>query len=77
MAGPEATSFYDTSPLRRTLEEMVDFDQLNGGTMRVSLGATNVQTGAAVYFDNKRTKIGPKDVMASGAERLAVLPPVA
>jgi NTE family protein len=65
--GPEATSFYDTSPLKRTLEELVDFDLLNGGKMRVSLGATNVRTGASVYFDNKTMQIGPEHVMASGA----------
>jgi NTE family protein len=65
--GPEATSLYDTSPLKHTLEKLVDFDLLNNGKMRVSLGATNVRTGASVYFDNKTTRIGPEHVMASGA----------
>ena len=67
IGGPEATSFYDTSPLERTLEELVDFGLLNAGKMRVSLGATNVRTGASVYFDNKAIRIGPEHVMASGA----------
>ena len=65
--GPEATSFYDTSPLKRTLEELVDFELLNRGETRVSLGAVNVRTGASVYFDSKKTQIGPEHVMASGA----------
>jgi NTE family protein len=65
--GPEATSFYDTSPLKRTLEELVDFELLNRGGTRVSLGVTNVRTAASVYFDSKTTQIGPEHVMASGA----------
>lgn len=65
--GPEGTSFYDTSPLKRTLEELVDFDRINSGEMRISLGAANVRTGASVYFDNRITPIAPEHVMASGA----------
>ncbi len=65
--GPGAVSFYDTTPLRRTLEELVDFDLINRREVRLSLGAVNVRTGASVYFDNERTRIGPEHVMASGA----------
>ncbi|MBI1397154.1 MAG: patatin-like phospholipase family protein [Betaproteobacteria bacterium] len=60
-------SFYDTQPLRDTLLELVDFDYLNDGPVRVSVGAVNVQTGNFVYFDNRRTRLGPEHVMASGA----------
>jgi NTE family protein len=60
-------SFYDTTPLKRTLEELVDFDLINRREVRVSLGAVNVRTGASVYFDNETTRIGPAHVMASGA----------
>jgi NTE family protein len=66
-ASPNALSFYDTSPLERTLEELVDFDLLNSGKMRLSLGATNVRTGESKYFDTRDTRITPKHVMASGA----------
>jgi NTE family protein len=65
--GPGATSIYDTTPLKDTLEELVDFDLLNSGRMRVSLGAVNVRTGQSVYFDTIRTKIRAEHVMASGA----------
>ena len=65
--GPAATSFYDTSPLQATLEELVDFDRINHGDVRISLGAVNVRTGASTYFDSRRTRIGPEHVMASGA----------
>lgn len=45
----------------------MDFELLNRGGVRVSLGAANVRTGASVYFDSKATEIGPAHVMASGA----------
>ncbi len=64
---PEATSYYDTAPLKRTLEELVDFDPINRREVRISLGAVNVRTGASVYFDNHKMRIGPEHVMASGA----------
>src|SRR4051812_3755573 len=64
---PDAVSFYDTTPLQRTLEELVDFDLINRRKVRVSLGAVNVRTGASIYFDNERMRIGPEHVMASGA----------
>lgn len=60
-------SYYDTTPLRATLERLVDFDRINGGEMRFSVGAVNVRTGNSVYFDNRRQKIGPEHIMASGA----------
>jgi NTE family protein len=64
---PQARSLYDTSPLRETLEKLVDFDRINAREIRLSLGAVNVQTGELVYFDNERHTLGPDHVMASGA----------
>jgi NTE family protein len=64
---PEALSYYDTSPLRSTLEELVDFDLINHGDVRLSLGAVNVRTAESVYFDNRRIRITPDHVLASGA----------
>jgi NTE family protein len=63
----EALSFYDTEPLRETLEELVDFDRIHRGDVRLSLGAVNVRTGESVYFDSTRDKISASHVMASGA----------
>jgi NTE family protein len=65
--GPEATSFYDTTPLLQTLETYIDFDLLNSGCVRVSLGAVNVRTGNFAYFDSTQTRLTPHHVMASGA----------
>ena len=65
---PLATvSVYDSEPLRRTLLELVDFDLVNHGPIRVSVGAVDVRTGNSVYFDSREMKLGPEHVMASGA----------
>jgi NTE family protein len=64
---PEALSFYDVSPLKATLEQLVDFDRINAGTMRFSVGATNVRTGNFIYFDSTTHRIGPAHVVASGS----------
>jgi NTE family protein len=64
---PGATSFYDASPLRGTLERLVDFDRINDGEVRFSVGAVNIRTGNFAYFDNASHRIGPEHVMASGA----------
>jgi NTE family protein len=63
----EATSWYDTTPLRSTLERLVDFDRINFGEMRFSVGAVNIRTGNFVYFDSTSHKIRPEHIMASGA----------
>jgi NTE family protein len=63
----EATSFYDTHDLKRTLEKFIDFDRLNSGEVHFSAGAVNVRTGNFVYFDNATRTIRPEHVMASGA----------
>ena len=49
---PEATSHYDTAPLKSTLERLIDFDRINARQTRFSIGAVNVGTGNFVYFDN-------------------------
>jgi len=63
----EATSFYETKLLKSTLERLVDFDRINAGQMRFSVGAVNVRTGNFVYFDNEKHTIRPEHVMASGS----------
>lgn len=69
-AGTAATeSFYDTSPLRNTLLQFADFDLINRGKVRLSLGATDLETGELVFFDNKASQkpLGPEHAMASGS----------
>lgn len=62
-----AISFYDTGPLRETLLELVDFDLLNSGAVRLSVGAVNVTSGNFVYFDTSRMHVTVDHIMASGA----------
>jgi NTE family protein len=64
---PNEVSFYDTAALRETLLKFADFDRINDGGTRVSVGAVNVRTGNLVYFDNTRTRLRPEHFMASGA----------
>lgn len=64
---PAAISHYDTTPLRQTLLDLVDFDRLNSGDMRLSVGAVNVITGNLTYFDTRERRIEPEHIMASGA----------
>jgi NTE family protein len=69
---PQSESYYDTTPLRATLERLVDFDRINDLKTRLSVGAVSVTTGNFRYFDNFEfkklgKKIGPEHIMASGA----------
>jgi NTE family protein len=63
----EGTGYYDSAPLKSTLENLVDFDRVNAGEQRFGIGAVNVSTGDFVYFDNSTHTIGPEHVMASCA----------
>ena len=67
---PETASWYDTAPLKATLERLCDFDRINSGEMRVSIAAVNVGTGNFAYFDNAHTRLKLEHFMAS-----ASLPP--
>ncbi len=62
-----AISHYDTSPLARTLDKLVDFDRINDGATRLSVGAVNVRTGNFEYFDSASQRLDARHVMASGA----------
>jgi len=63
----DATSFYDNTQMRETLEELVDFKRLNDGDVHFSVGAVNVMTGNFVFFDNRKEEIRIEHVLASGA----------
>ena len=68
---PSAASFYDTAPLKATLERLVDFDRINAGATRLTVSAVNVETGNFEAFDNQhgrwRKRIRAEHIMASGA----------
>lgn len=62
--------FYDTSPLRQTLLDHVDFDYLNESPVRLSVCAVDIATAEFTVFDTHHKRhgpIGPQHIMASGA----------
>jgi NTE family protein len=62
-----ATSYYDTKPLKMTLERLIDFDRINNKQVRLSAGAVNVRTGNFAYFDNTSHKFKSEHILASCA----------
>ena len=65
---PGALSLYDTSPLRDTLNELIDFDLLNQRKgVRLSVGTVQVATGNSVYFDSRDREISADHIIASGS----------
>jgi NTE family protein len=65
---PAATSFYDTSALKGTLERFVDFDRINAPDgARLSVGAVCVENANVRYFDSAHEAICAEHIMASGA----------
>lgn len=66
-AMPDEVSYYVTNELRSTLLKFADFDLINKGDIRVSVGAVNIKTGNFEYFDNHEITLTPEHFMASGA----------
>ena len=64
---PAAMSHYDVVPLKDTLRRLVDFDLINAGATRFSVGAVNIRSGNFIYFDTTTHLIGPEHVIASGS----------
>ena len=64
---PSQASFYDVTPLRHTLERLIDFDFLAHSPIRLSVGAVNVESGEMRYFDSARERLTVDHILASGA----------
>ena len=62
-----AISYYDTAPLKATLERLIDFEWLNSRATRLSVGAVNVRSGNFEYFDSSKHHLDVRHIMASGA----------
>ncbi len=65
--GAEQAGYYSTAPLRQTLRELVDFDLLNAGRPRLTVGAAHVRTSQMRYFDSRDGVIDIRHILASGA----------
>ncbi len=65
---PENLSYYDSDELYNTLLQFIDFDYLNSEhSIRLSVGATALESGHFMFFDNKEMEILPEHIMASCA----------
>ena len=69
-ATPDDVSYYDITPLKETLARLVDFEFINDDSMRFTVLATNVRSGARASFDNREQEITQAHILAS-----ASLPP--
>jgi NTE family protein len=65
--GAESAAYYSTEPLRRTLNQLVDFPSLANSPMRLTMGAVNACTGSMRYFDSRKDHLCVEHVLASGA----------
>ncbi|PVX85042.1 patatin-like phospholipase family protein [Paraburkholderia unamae] len=65
--GVDRASYYMIAPLRETLMSLVDFDRLNAGHPRLTVGAVNARSGAMRYFDTREQRLDVAHIMSSGA----------
>ena len=65
--GIELAAMYLIEPLKKRLPTLVDFDLINSGKTRFTLGLTRVETGEIRYFDSKQDKIALDHVLGSSA----------
>jgi NTE family protein len=65
--GAEAAAYYSTAPLETTLGGLVNFERINRGETRLTVGAANVRTSEMRYFDSRSMPLCARHVMASGA----------
>jgi NTE family protein len=65
--GPDNAGYYSTTPLERTLTDLVDFNLLNACKPRLTVGAAHVRTSQMRYFDSRDSELSVKHIMASGA----------
>jgi predicted acylesterase/phospholipase RssA len=51
--------------MRERLRNLIDFDRLNSGRTRVSIVATDIESGEPVVFDSSKSRIEIDHLMAS------------
>ncbi|WP_114947014.1 patatin-like phospholipase family protein [Microvirga calopogonii] len=72
---PNDVALYDHAPLRQTLERLIDFDRLNRGDIRLTIGCVDLESGDEVLFDTTRDTLTPEHFLASAAIT-PIFPPV-
>jgi NTE family protein len=61
----EFRSLYDLAPMRHRLKQLIDFNLLNSGAVRISVAATDVETGEPIIYDSSHGPICIDHLMAS------------
>jgi NTE family protein len=56
---------YDMTPARERLHALIDFGRLNAGDVRITIAATDLETGDPVLFDSRSEKIEMDHILAS------------
>ncbi|MBN8873440.1 MAG: patatin-like phospholipase family protein [Rhodospirillales bacterium] len=64
---PDRMGFYDPAPLRRLLRELIDFERLHTGGIRVSVVALDLESGEEAVFDTAHSRIEVDHLLASTA----------
>lgn len=67
MGGIGDPGLYDAGPMRRALTELVDFDRVNDGPVRLSVLTIDLLSGTETPFDTAHERLGPDHIMASAA----------
>ena len=65
--GSDRAGYYSTTPLEKTLSELVDFERINHDGPRFTVGAAHVRTSEMHYFDSGMSDISVQHIRASGA----------
>ena len=58
-------SLYDLTPMRRSLERLIDFPRLNAGAPRLTIATTDIESGEVILFDTARETLTMDHLMAS------------
>ncbi len=65
--GVERAAMYSVDPLRKLLPDLVDFDLVNSGKPRFTLGLVGVRDSQMRYFDSSYGRVGLDHVLGSSA----------
>ena len=65
--GIEQAALYSVDPLKRLLPSFIDFDLVNSGKPRFTLGLVSVRSGEMRYFDTRSEKIAIEHILGSSA----------
>jgi NTE family protein len=65
--GTDGAGFYSTTPLQKTLTDLVDFSLIKRSKPRLTVGVAHVRTSQMRYFDSRESELTMSHVVASGA----------